>query len=371
MLLTGEEVTSATGSHGSARVLKKLRDVALGPTRFMNLFSCHELGILDLLRDNPDSPVTAREIAVAAGVPEAPVEQLLHLLVKEDLVSYDEATSCYAPTGIALLSDEEYTRIIRLMTMIKVVCLRQVYYLTESVRTGRVVGLKELYGFEGTLYEACAENEDLRAAWSEMMDQTTSLIDPWFFEQVVIGQNARVLDLAGHTGLGAILTYQHNRAANPHVTCFDFPEKGAEAVRNFRAHDVADHCSFIGGDVFSGLPRGFDTVLIKHFLDMFDKENVLRIMTAVHDCLDVGGQAYVLVPTYPEDLKSSSQADFFPAYFLGCSMGQGGPQKLSTYKRWMEACGFEVTKTITHEASAKPPEMIHVHSILCCKKMRG
>lgn len=366
--MTVTETGQAPARQDAAMVLTKFRDLALGPTRFMTVFACHELGILDALRAGSGSGLTAAQLAAAAGVSEPAVEQLLHLLVKEDLVRYDEAAASYLPDQLGELSDEEYARVVRLMTMIKVVCLRQLYYLADSVRTGAVVGLKECYGFEGTLYEACLEHEDLRDAWSAMMDQTTSLIDPWFFENVEIAAGSNVLDLAGHTGLGAILAYQLNPAGNPRVACFDFPEKEAEALENFRAHGVQDHCTFIGGDVFQGLPTGFDTVLIKHFLDQFDTENVLRILRQVHECLDPGGTVYALVPTYPEDVKSSVQADFFPAYFLGCSMGEGGPQKLSTYRRLMEAAGFRVVKTITHDVSAKPPEMIHVHSILCAVK---
>jgi SAM-dependent methyltransferase len=290
------------------------------------------------------------------------------LLVKEDLVRHEDGS--YRAHQLAWLSDAEFARIIRFMTMIKVVCLRQLYYLADSVRSGTVAGLKEVYGFDGTLYEACLQHADLHAAWSEHMNQTTSLIDPWFFGSVRIRDHSKVLDLAGHTGLGAILTYQLNQAANPQVACFDFPEKEADALANFRAQGVQEHCSYIGGDVFEGLPRGFDTVLIKHFLDQFDMANVRRILSAVYDCLDPGGEVYALVPTYPEDVKSSSQADFFPAYFLGCSMGEGGPQKLSVYQRCMEDCGFRVARTVTHDISAKPPEMIHVHSILCGVKDR-
>jgi ubiquinone/menaquinone biosynthesis C-methylase UbiE len=362
-------VTTMSVGTDPASVLTRLRDYALGPTRFMTLYSCHELGILDFLRDHPDGGHTAGQIAAAVGVRESAVEQLLHLMVKDDFVSIDDATGQYRADDIACLSGEEYTRAVRLLTMIKVVCLRQLYHLSDSVRTGTVAGLKEQYGFEGTLYEACVKHPDLNAAWSVHMNQVTSLIDPWFFANIDIPAGGKVLDLAGHTGLGAILTCQHNPARNLRVTCFDFPEKRAEAVANFRASGVDECCDFIGGDVFEGLPEGYDTVLIKHFLDQFDGENVLRILRAVNACLKPGGVVYALVPTYPEDVKASSQVDFFPAYFLGCSMGEGGPQKVSTYRQWMESCGFRVTQMITHDTSEKPPEMIHVHSILRGEKV--
>lgn len=354
-------------SYESDAVLARFREYTVGPTRFMNLLSCFELGFFDALRGSPG--LTASEIGAATGVTAHAVEQMLELMVKEDFVSRDEATGTYALAGIGAVTDEEFARVKPWMDMVKVVCLRQLYYLTESVREGKVVGLRELYGFDGTLYEACAENEDLRVAWAGMMDQVTSLIDHWFFDNVTIEDNARVLDLAGNTGLGAVLTHKLAGAAGLHVTCFDFPEKEAAATANFRAHGLAERCSFVGGNVFDGLPTGFDIVMIKHFLDMFDRENVLRILKEVHSALDVGGQVYVLVPVYPENPKESYSIDILPAYFLGCTMGEGGPQRVSTYKRWLEEAGFKVTKAMTQDIESMPPDALPLHGILCATKM--
>lgn len=353
-------------SDESAAVLARFREYTVGPTRFMNLLSCFELGLFDALRENPG--LTAGEIGAATGVSAHAVEQMLELMVKEDFVSRDGATGGYALAGIGAVSDEEFARIRPWMDMVKVVCLRQLYYLTESVREGRVVGLRELYGFDGTLYAATAENEDLRVAWAGMMDQVTSGIDHWFFGNVEIEDNTRVLDLAGNTGLGAVLTHQLTGAANLQVTCFDFPEKEGAALANFRAHGLEEGCSFLGGNVFDGLPKGFDLIMIKHFLDMFDRENVLRILKEVHAALDAGGQVYVLVPVYPEDPKDSYSIDILPAYFLGCTMGEGGPQRVSTYKRWLEESGFKVTKAMTQDIETMPPDALPLHGILCATK---
>ncbi len=350
-------------------VLTRFRDYFLGPMRFMNLLSCFELGIIDALKKNPNARMTASQIADETGVASHAVEQMLYLPVKEDFVSYDEGTNSYALDGIKHLTDDDLARVMPWMNMIKEVCLRQLYYLSDSIRTGSVVGLKELYDFDGNFYEASTKYPELQASWGAMMDQVTAFIDPWFYGNLEVQENAKILDLAGHAGLGAILAYQHNRAENVHVTCFDFPEKEAAALENFRAQGVQENCSFIGGDVFRSVPRGFDIVMIKHFLDMFDRENVFRILKSVHDALEVGGQVYVLVPIYPEDIKSASAVDFFPSYFLGCTMAQGGPQKVSTYKQWMEACGFQVTKAISQDISTMPADAVPVHGIICATKM--
>jgi hypothetical protein len=259
----------------SDATLTRLREYAVGPTRFMDLLSCFELGIVDTLRENPG--MTAAKLGASAGVKPDAVEQLLHLLVKDEFVAYDKATGGYTLDSLADVDEAGLHRVLAFMKMIKVCVLRQVFYLTESVRTGKVVGLKELYDFDGNLYDALAEHSDLRESWSTLMDTETAHHDPWFFGNVDIPDGARVLDLAGNTGLGAILTYQLKHSPGLRVTTFDLPHKEEACLENFRAHGVSEHCSFIGGDVFVKVPEGFDVVLVKHFLAMFDKEDVLKI----------------------------------------------------------------------------------------------
>jgi hypothetical protein len=335
----------------------------------MNLLSCFELGIVDALRDNPG--MTAAELGKAVGAKPDAVEQLLHLLVKEDFVSYDEGAGAYSLDALAGVAQADIQRALTYMNMIKVVALRQVFYLTESVRTGTLVGLDKLYGFEGTLYGAVAEHKDLRESWATLMNNVTARIDPWFFGNVDVPPGAQVLDVAGNTGLGAIHTYKLKESPGLRVTTFDLPEKEKEALENFRTHGVDEHCSFIGGDVFDSIPKGYDVVLVKHFLDMFDKEDVLKILDGVHQSLNAGGQVNILVPVYPENIKDSDNynVDFFPTFFLGSTMGQGGPQKLSTYRSWLEESGFEVTKTVTKNPADIPADVIPVQAILCAKKI--
>lgn len=346
--------------------LERLRDYMLGPTRFMNVLCCFELGIIDALGQN--AKLTASQLGDAVGAAPDAIEQLLHLLVKDGLVSYDEASGGYSLGGLEAVGYKDLERVLAIMDMIKVVVLRQSFYLTDSVRTRRAVGLEKLYGHEGNLYEALAEHKDLRESWGTMMDAVTAHIDPWFFDNIDLPADSNVLDLAGNTGLGAALAYDLNASAGLRVTTFDLPEKEAECLRNFKARGVDDHCSFIGGDVFRQVPRGFDVVLIKHFLDMFDKKDVLKILRNTNQALDLGGQVSILGPVYPEGLKGSHAVDFFPTYFLGCTMGQGGPQRLSTYQGWLEECGFTVTKAIAQNLADMPADALVAHGILCATK---
>ncbi|MFE6721789.1 methyltransferase [Streptomyces albidoflavus] len=349
--------------------LARFREYMVGPSRFMTLLSTFELGIVDRLRETPG--LTAAQLGKAVGAKPDAVEQLLLLLVKESFIAYDEKSGAYRLDELADVAESDLRRALAYMNLIKVTALRQLFYLTDSVRTGTTVGLRELYGVDGTLYDAVADHQDLRDGWSKLMDTVTANIDPWFFGNVDIPAGARVLDLAGNTGLGAIHTYRHKASERLRVTTFDLPEKEEECLANFTAHGLEEHCSFIGGNVFDGIPEGFDTVLIKHFLDMFDKDDVLRILGGVHKSLTPGGTVHILVPVYPENIKDTDNynVDFFPAFFIGAAMGQGGPQKLSTYQSWLEEAGFKVTQAITKDSSEIPPDVIPVQAILSATKV--
>jgi len=349
--------------------LARFREYMVGPARFMNLLSCFELGIIDALRENPG--MNAVKLGDAVGVKPDAVEQLLQLLVKESFLSYDAGSGGYALDALADLDSADLERVLTYLDLIKVTMLRQLFYLTESVRAGTVVGLSEFYGYEGNLFGAVAEHQDLRESWAKAMNNGTARVDPWFFENVDVPSGSRVLDLAGNTGLGAIHTYQLKNSPGLHVTTFDLPEKESECLENFRTHGVDEHCSFIGGDVFKEVPSGFDIVLIKHFLTLFDKDDVVKILSNVNKSLKVGGQVNVLVPVYQDNVRDfdSRSVDFYPAFFLGCAMGQGGTQKLSTYQSWLEECGFEMTKVTVEEPGDIPADSLPLQAVLCATKI--
>ncbi|MFE9746879.1 methyltransferase [Saccharothrix saharensis] len=348
--------------------LAKFRDYMVGPARFANLLSCFELGLIDALRDKPGA--SAVELGDAVGAKPDHVEQLLHLPVKEGFLAFDPATGGYSLDALADLPKADLDRVLVFMDLVKVTMLRQLYYLSESVKAGTVVGLKEFYGYDGNLFGAVAEHKDLRESWATAMDAGTARVDPWFFDNVDVPAGARVLDLAGNTGLGAINTYRLKASPGLTVTTFDLPEKEQEALENFRANGVAEHCSFIGGDVFQEVPPGFDIVLIRHFLTLWDRSEVLKILHNVNKSLDVGGQVSVLVPVYQDDVREhdSRSVDFYPAFFLGCAMGQGGPQKLSTWSGWLEECGFEITQVVVEDPAAIPADALPLQAVVTARK---
>lgn len=131
--------SKGTGAMTPEATLARFRDYMVGPARFMTLLSCFELGIIDTLREKPG--LTAAELGDAVGAKPDAVEQLLHLLVKEGFVGYDEGSGAYTLDALAGVAKGDLQRALTYMNMIKVVALRQLFYLTDSARTGTLVGL--------------------------------------------------------------------------------------------------------------------------------------------------------------------------------------------------------------------------------------
>ncbi|ANP53153.1 SAM-dependent methyltransferase [Streptomyces griseochromogenes] len=349
-------------------VLAKFRDYVTGPTRYANLLTVFELGIVAQLKATGPDGMTATQLAAVTGVSAHHVEQLLELPVKDGFIARAPRTGAYTLDGIARLTDEELARVMPWLHMVKEVCLRQLYHLTESVREGRIVGLEQLYGFTGNFYQASKAHPELHAAWEPVMHAVTGYIDPWFYSRLDLPAGARVIDIAGNTAQGAVLAQKYHGEKGIHVTCFDLPEKEDEALDNIAGAGVGDSCRFIGGDALAEIPKGFDVAMIKHFLDMWDHDNALRILRNTYEALPAGGRLIAMHLTYPED-GNAATADFFPAYFFGCTMAQGGPQKLSTWAAWIEEAGFKITGTVEQDMTTAPADTIPAHSIVYATKV--
>ena len=334
-----------TNNSDCTATVSDMQNILLGPTRFMLVGASLDLGVYDILREQEE--IAASELLERTGV--ASIDGLMQLMqfsIKLNLVRYDEKADFFVADEIGKLSIADYELLKIFYKFVKEVCLRQVFYLPESLKSGTLVGLKELFDIDGIFYEAWNEQPALKEAWSSFMDRFTSLSEGWFYRSMTIAENAKVIDLAGNTGLGASLIQKANEGKNLLVTSFDFPFKEEETLQFFLENDLQDRCFFKGGDVFEYVPAGYDVVVISHFLDMFDKKNVIRILTNVIESLNPGGSLYILVPIYSENLKDCQSVDFMPAYFLGCTMGQGGPQKISRYCAWLESVGFTIEKAI-------------------------
>lgn len=77
----------------AAIMFARFRAYMVGSAGFMNLPSCFELGIIDVLRASLG--LTAAALGDAVGAKAEVVEQLLYLPVREGFIDYDESGGVY------------------------------------------------------------------------------------------------------------------------------------------------------------------------------------------------------------------------------------------------------------------------------------
>jgi hypothetical protein len=308
----------------------------------MIIHSCFELGIIDLLRKN--KTMTTTEIQKSVQLYDTDfVRQILYPLVKLGMFEYNRKNDTF--TLVDVLTEKDFEELAISMNLMNTCCYRQLYYLPQSLKKGRPVGLAKIYGDYKNLYEASAKEPELRDTWHPFMNMAMKTYDSWFFSKLDLKPHSKVLDLAGNAGEGAVALREYFSDRKLHVTAFDLPFNEKETLENFREAGFQDSCSFIGGDIFKGVPEGYDVITLKHFLGMYSEENIKKIFKNVYDAMNTDAEFINLVSIYSENVKFSPMVDFAPGYFIGCTMGQGGNQTLSTYVGWAQEVGFKVTRT--------------------------
>ena len=287
--------------------LARIREYMVGPSRFINLLSCFELGIIDRLRDDPG--LTAADLGEAVGAKPDAVEQLLMLLVKEGFVAQDEGSGGYRLDALAGVAEDSLRQVLADMDLIKVVTSpAAVLPDRERAAPARTVGLKELYGYEGNLFGALAEHDDLRESWARLMDSGHLQ-----HRSLVLREHRHPDRLAG-----ARPRRQRRPRRDPHlrhkaspglrVTTSTCPRRKRSAWRTsgHTAWPSTARSSAVTSSRAS--PQGFDVVLIKHFLPCSTRATCSRSSRAVNQSLETGGQVNVLVPVFPENIKDTADS---------------------------------------------------------------
>ena len=357
------------GAMTAEATLGRIREYMVGPTRFMNLLSCFELGIVDTLRDNPG--VTATDSAPPSASSPTPSNNCC------SCSSRKASSPTTRPPAATPSTHSRTCPSADLNARARPHELDQGHHAPAAVLPVRERADRHARRPEGALRlrrEPCTRprpsTRTCGRPWSKVMDATTERIDPWFFANIDVPAGARVLDLAGNTGLGAIHTYKMKASPGLRVTTFDLPEKrggvppelprprcgGALLVHRRRRlrHDP------------QGLRRRADQALPRHVGQGRRPHDPPRRQPGAGGGRP-GPHPGAGVPGEHQGLRQLHHR-LLPELLPRRTMGQGGPQKLSVYQSWLEECGFTVTKAISREPAELPRYALPVQGILCATK---
>lgn len=211
----------------------------------------------------------------------------------------------------------------------------------DSLRAGRAVGLRALgHDDTKTLYEAFATDKKLEELFHTAMAEYSKMSCLDCAAEDLQGVR-RILDIGG--GNGSVLMRLLEKSPSLNGTLFDLPTVCERAAENVRQRGMAERVSFNPGDVFSQeLPKGYDGVLISHFVEIFTPERIREVYGKVQRALEPGGRLFLWTITSNDDETGPLQAVKSSLYFLSAAGGNGMAYPGSDHRKWLADAGLDV-----------------------------
>ena len=322
--------------------------IALGPLIFQASRLLCDHGILEVLRTSR-AGLTPGEVAERVSMSRYGITVLLEAGLAAQVVRREDDRYHLTPTGVCLLTDES-TRIN--MDVVQECCFQPAYYLEESIREGKPVGLHRVFGDWETIYPALPDfPEGARSSWLRWDHFYSDAAFPEALPMVFESEPQSLLDVGGNTGKWAIQCAGHRDDVS--VTILDLPDTVAMAAENIRAHGLEDRVRVRGVDLLDAsvpFPNGFDAIWMSQFLVCFSEDEVLGLLERAARALGPNARLHILDNFW--DRQSNEIASFclqaFSLYFTFLANGRSRMYKATDISAMVEAAGMKVER-ITDE----------------------
>ncbi len=311
-----------------------------GPIAFQVVRTAVEIGLIELLDERPG--LAAATIAAELHVSEYAARVLLTGLASLEVVTKIGDEYHAHP----FLSQMLLKRAVggfgpQLLALAHHVVAPAITQLEASVRSGRPMGLKKLFGGEATsFYAELAQHGDLNAYFEPVMRQLSGANEDRVAAMPNWADCKRILDVGGGAGGLAMSLARHHRATT--VTLFDFPSVAEAAAQSFRKTSESNRLVAVGGDLSrEPLPAGHDCIVFSHFLDIFSEAGVMSYLGRAHDALPAGGKVCILTPVVDDDESGPLPNALLCSYFLCLANGEGRFYSAHQLVGFLEAAGFK------------------------------
>lgn len=334
--------------------------IAFGPVIFQVARVLRNSGILAVVEDSGSEGITIAAIAEKVKLPLYGVRVLLESGLSIGLVLLNNKKFTLGKTGFFILHDE-LTRIN--MDFVHDVNYKGLFYLDESISTGKPVGLKE-FGEWQTIYEGLAH-------LPPQVQESWFAFDHFFSDDVflkvlpLVYKNGakKVLDIGGNTGKWAIASA--NYSPDIHITIMDLPGQVNMARTKIEELGLQERVSYLPVNILDEtvkFPKGFDAIWMSQFLDCFSEAQIVSILKRCYDALDGNGRIFILEPLW--DKQNFETAAFClqqtSIYFTALANGNSQMYSAEILLACIAEAGFVVCDEVDHLGLSQ--------SLISCKK---
>ena len=322
---------------------EKAQWLAFAPVVFQSTRVLRDSGILKEVESSVQG-LTLEEITQKINLPAYGVRVLVEAALGIGLLTFRDER--YFATKLAsFILHDKLTRVN--MDFIHDVCYNGMFYLEESIKTGKPEGLK-VFGEWPTVYEALSKlPQQVQKSWFAFdhfySDYAFPDVLPYIFEQ----KPRTLLDIGGNTGKWALECFKYD--PDVRVTIMDLPGQVQMAKDHITKSGFGDRIGFFETNILDEtlpFPKDFDAIWMSQFLDCFSDEQIKSILRRCHKALSPGGSVYILEPFWNRQrFKASAFAlQQTSLYFTAMANGNSQMYHAEIFIGYVREAGFDVVE---------------------------
>lgn len=319
------------------RQMERLYLVFGGHIFFQTLRTAVQLDLFTLLAN--EGPLTRQEIARRLGIADQPTRIVVLGLTVAGLLR--KRRSRYSNSYLAgiLLAKNSPRKITAYVELQHRAMYKGVYWLLDSVREYRNVGLKEFPGDEPTLYQRLAHDPEVEGIFQDAMQELSVQANADMTKFVDLKDVRHLVDVGGGDGTNIIAMAR--RWPRLRATVFDSPTVCEIARKNIQRSGLADRLGAVAGDCFADpFPKDADCLMFAHFFTIWGEKKDRELLSKCHDSLPAGGKVIIFNMMQRDDETGPLSAAVGSPYFLSLATGLGMLYTWREYEAWMREAGF-------------------------------
>lgn len=291
----------------AVEALEEAHKIAFAPFVFQASVSLHKLGILDYIFNNRENGgPTAIEISENLSLSSYGVNVLLEIAESSNIVAQN-STRQYQLTKVGYFLNYNPTTLINL-NFTQDICYKGLFYLNDSIKTGKAEGLKEL-GAWNTIYEGLSElNPRQKQSWFDFDHHYSDGIFEESLKRVFKNNPKRIFDVGGNTGKFSIQCSRH--CPRVQVKIMDLPGQLRLAKENVESVELLHRINFYPIDWLSEnpkIPQGADVIWMSQFLDCFSEKQIIKILSICAESMDENTELFIIETFTDRQLFPSSR----------------------------------------------------------------
>lgn len=345
--------------------LKRAQSIAVAPFIFEATVAMKKLGILKaLIKYSEEQGITKEALAQKCNLPSYAVSMLVDLGITADLIICNDRNELsLSKIGYYLATDT--------MTNINLdfshdVCYQGLFYLTESLKSGKAEGLKVFTDQEETIYPFLGKLPPAaKSSWFAFDHfYSNHVFDDLLNKLYSDYQIRNIYDLGGNTGIFAKRATELKQDVR--VTILDLESQCEQAKENIKGLEKRIKVYPINIlDPNQALPASSKTVdlwWMSQFLDCFSENQIETIFTKIHQAM--GDESRVVITEIFADRQTNDTAslivDATSLYFTALANGYSKFYHYEDLIKLTQKVGFTLEKEI-HQIGLG-------HSVLILKK---